>query len=275
MKNSLKNLPPYEGEAPYLYLAFSEEDAAKVKKILRLLMERGCRVWYCFGTSGSAEELRHRQARSEGASLTAVFLSEAACRDQDTKSRILVNQKYHHPILILDPDGAGRRFTMGLQENIPALSLFSFSDPEETLQAILHADGFSQDLLGEPVNIKGGISFGKLAAFFCLLGVLLAAGSFFWSAFRERPETVIADEVIFSDPVIESAVRNLCGGGSITRAFAEEIRFLPLSAFPENWEDLSLLPALSRIELPQEAVMKGNPLPDGNFAITLTGGDGP
>ena len=119
MKNWWKRFPPYEGEEPYLYFAFADADARRVWPVLRLLLERGCRVWYSTGSAGSAEEVLYRQVRSGGAQLTLLYLTDAVCADGDTKSNLLVNQKQDRPILCLDPDGADRRLAMGLREDIP------------------------------------------------------------------------------------------------------------------------------------------------------------
>ena len=43
---------------------------------------------------------------------------------------------------------------------------------------------------------------------------------------------------------------------------------------PESWDDLALLPALERIELPQQALLEGGALPEGDYVIELSGGDG-
>ena len=49
MRDSIREFPPYEGDSPYLYFAFAEADSRKVREYLRLLYERGCRVWYSCG----------------------------------------------------------------------------------------------------------------------------------------------------------------------------------------------------------------------------------
>ena len=124
MKNWHRSFPPYEGEEPYLYFAFADADEKKVWKYLRPLLERGCRVWYRFGPAGGAERLLHDPERSSGAALTLLFLTDAACADKDTKSNVLVNQKYGRPILCLDPDGTDRRLRMGLREDVPHVPLY-------------------------------------------------------------------------------------------------------------------------------------------------------
>ena len=76
MKNWHKYFPPYEGEEPYLYVAFAAADEKKVWKILRPLLERGCRVWYRFGPAGGADNLLHDATDGAGEEdFRALFVS--------------------------------------------------------------------------------------------------------------------------------------------------------------------------------------------------------
>jgi len=270
VKNWPKKIPPYEGEEPYIYLAFARADAARVWSLAKPLLQRGCRVWYAAGSAGSAEELLRRQKRAAGAGLTVLYLTDAACSDQDLKSAVLVNQKYARPILCLDPDGADRRLAMNLREDIPHVALYQLSGAAARESAVLHADGFSADMLGEPVHV-GGDLVGKLTGLFCLLAAALALVSFAGSRYFGwfRPE--IEDEVVFTDPVILSAVRRAALGGSITEELTGELTALRLEGLPESWEELSLLPALERVALPQTALLGEAELPEG-LVIELTGG---
>ena len=77
-----------------------------------------------------------------------------------------------------------------------------------------------------------------------------------------------------SDPVIRAAVRQAVGGGAITEEGVSELTFLRFRELPESWEELELLPALERIELPQNTLLDGAALPEGNYVIALSGGDG-
>ena len=273
MKNWHKSVPPYEGERPYLYFAFTDQDEKKVWKLIRPLLERGCRVWYCFGPAGSAEELLRRQQRSSGAAMTLLYLSDAACADKDTKSNVLVNQKYCRPILCLDPDGEDRRLRMGLREDVAHVPLYSLSGGDEIEDAIVHAEGFSQEIIGEPVRIRTGNILGRLSAILCLLAILLSALAFsgyrYFHWFTPEPQ----DEVLFSDPVILSGVRKAARGGPITGEYAGALTELRLDAMPESWDDLSLLPSLERIEIPQQALVGDDALPEGGYTIELIGGD--
>ena len=272
MKNWQKRYPPYEGSEPYLYFAFAEADSAKAWQIMRILLERGCRVWYGSGPSGNADELLRRQKRAEDANLTLLYLTDAACADKDTKSNILVNQKNGKHILCLDPDGADRRLSMGLYETVPHLPLYRLKSRKEIENAVIRAEGFSQEILGEPVRVEGGGSLGKLTALFCVLAVLLALASFIGVRYLRWFQPEVPDEVPFTDPVILSAVRNAARGGAITEELVSEITILRLSGMPESWEELEKLPALTTVTLPQQALLEEGTLPNGDITVELTGG---
>ena len=272
MKNWQKRYPPYEGSEPYLYFAFAEADSAKAWQIMRILLERGCRVWYGSGPSGNADELLRRQERAEDANLTLLYLTDAACADKDTKSNILVNQKNGKHILCLDPDGADRRLSMGLYETVPHLPLYRLKSRKEIENAVIRAEGFSQEILGEPVRVEGSGSLGKLTALFCVLAVLLALASFIGVRYLRWFQPEVPDEVPFTDPVILSAVRNAARGGAITEELVSEITILRLSGMPESWEELEKLPALTTVTLPQQALLEEGTLPDGDITVELTGG---
>ena len=272
MKNWQKRYPPYEGSEPYLYFAFAEADSAKAWQIMRILLERGCRVWYGSGPSGNADELLRRQERAEDANLTLLYLTDAACADKDTKSNILVNQKNGKHILCLDPDGADRRLSMGLYETVPHLPLYRLKSRKEIENAVIRAEGFSQEILGEPVRVEGGGSLGKLTALFCALAVLLALASFIGGRYLRWFQPEVPDEVPFTDPVILSAVRNAARGVAITEELVSEITVLRLSGVPESWEELEKFPALTTVTLPQQALLEEGTLPDGDITVELTGG---
>ena len=272
MKDSFREFPPYEGDSPYLYFAFAEADSRRVWEYLRLLYERGCRVWYSRGKADGPEEVLRRQARYRGAALTLVYLSDEACRDQNTKSSVLVNQKFDSPIICLDPDGRDRVLAMGLRESVPHIPLYRIRSREELEDAIFHAEGFSQELLGEPVKIRRDSILPKLSLVLCALAVVLSV--LFFTGVRESVAEVIqiTDEVELSDPVLLSAVRKAAGGGAVTQELVENLKSVDLSGMPESWDDLALLPSLEEIRIPQEALLGGAPLPEGEYTIILTGG---
>ena len=276
MKQWMKQIPPYEGNEPYMYLAFAEADSARVWKLLRPLLARGCRVWYCAGSAGSAEELLRRQERSAGAALTVVYLTDAACADKNMKSAILVNQKFNRPILCLDSDKTDRSLSMNLRETIPHVPLYQLTDAAEWENAVIHAEGFSQDMIGDPVMIDFDGGFAKkLILLFCVLAVLFATLTFVRYRHLSQIQPERRDEVVFSDNVIQTAVRQAVGDEAITEERLRKITTLRFSEMPDSWTELSLLPSLECIELPQQALIDGGELPDGNYVIELSGSDGP
>ena len=272
MKNWMKKVPPYEGDEPYLYCAFAGADAARVWKQLRPLLERGCRVWYCHGAAGGSGELLRRQERAGGAALTLLYLTDAACADKDTKTNILVNQKRGRPILCLDPDGVDRRLKMGLREDTPHILLCGYHRSEEREAAILHGEGMSQALFGEKLLLPDEGIAGALSALLCAAAVLLLAAGFVGVRFFHWFAPPVEDEISFRDPAILAAVRAEARGGAITEALTGEITVLRLEALPESWEELSALPRLETVELPQEAAMEAESLPEG-YTVVLTGGE--
>ena len=272
MKNWWRRYSPYEGEEPYLYFAFAEPDARRVWPVLRLLLERGCRVWYSLGPAGSAEEVLRRQARSGGAALTLLYLTDAVCADGDTKSNLLVNQKQDRPILCLDPDGTDRRLAMGLREDIPHLPLYRLRGRGELESALVHAEGFSQEMLAEPVKVGEGSLAGKLALLFCMLAAIFALVSFAGARYLHWFQPELPDEVHFSDPAIAAAVRDAARGSAITEELTEQVRVLHFEEMPKNWEELSKLSVLERVVLPQTLLTGEAELPALDVEIELTGG---
>ena len=231
-------------------------------------------MWYRFGPAGGADNLLHDQERSSGAALTLLYLTDAACADKDTKSNVLVNQKYGRPILCLDPDGTDRRLRMGLREDVLHIPLYELRGSGEIEDAIIHAEGFSQDIIGEPVKIAAGNALGRISMVLCVLAILLAALAFAGFRYFHWFTPDFLDEVALNDPVIVSAVRKAARGGPITEEFANGLIELRLDAMPESWDDLNSLPSLERIEIPQQAIIDGGSLPEGGYTIELSGGDG-
>lgn len=276
MKGVFKDDPPYNGEEPYLYLAFSKNDRKQAKKILQLLRERGCRVWYFVGPAKGTEELKQRMERATGAELTLLYLSDAAVLDTETKGLILTNQSLNRRIVCLNPDGKDRRLSMGVKESAPEIRLSELGGRKQIEKAILHTEGFSQDLFGErvPPAQKGWLKVIPAVAAVLAIGLIgLLVFRYVTAKPEEVPEPQIETiESSFSDPILLSAVQNALNGEYLTEETVKEITFLSLDGIPASWEDLKLLPALETIELPQQALTPDTVLPDSTYAIRLKGG---
>ena len=263
MKNWQKRYPPYEGDLSYVYFAFSDADSGNAWKIMRILLKRGCRVWYTTGTAGNSGELLRRQDRACGAALTLLYLTAAAVKDEDTKSAVLVNQSRNKPILCLDADGIDRHLAMGLRESTPLLAMGTNLTALE--DRLIRADGFTQDLLGEPVDLGHTSLLPKFTLLLTVLAAVLLAVSLWF-------QPTYHDTVQIADPVILEAARAAAGGGSLTEETIAEIKTIRLEGLPESWEDLARLPALQQIVLPQEVAMQAEGLPIQQYRIVLQGG---
>ena len=134
--------------------------------------------------------------------------------------------------------------------------------PAELEEQLIRAPGFTQEMIGEPQTVRRG-GWGRLAPVLLALAVLLLAGAFFMAR-SLRP----ADSLAIRDSVLREAVRSAVGGGVISEENAAEVTFLRFDSLPQSWDELSLLPALEKLELPQSAVRDGT-LPDGDYVLVL------
>lgn len=267
MKGWQRNYPPYEGMEPYLYFAFADADAQKVWRVMKVLLQRGCRVWYCTGPAGSSQELLHRQERAAGASWTLLYLTDALTADKESKSRVMVNQKEQKTITCLDPDGAHRYLAMDIRESTPSISLHSCKTEEQLDAALIRAEGYNQNILGKPANLKSPW-LGRLTGALFLLTLLLIGGCIFYA--KKTP--VYEDTVIFSDPVIREAARTAAGGGALSQENLQNVQAIWLPELPESWDDLSQLPDLQQIAISQNAALQAEELPADAYRIVLYGG---
>ena len=267
MKNWHKNYPPYEGTEPYIYLAFADADVRKVWPVVRVLLQRGCRVWYCTGPAGSSQELIRRQNRASGAVWTLLYLTDALVADKESKSRFMVNQKEHKAITCLNTDSVHRYLAMDIRESTPSIALQQCRTDEELEQELIRAEGYTQAFVGKPVKLKNSW-MGKLTATFFLLTVLLIGCAVFYA----RKEPVYEDTVTFSDSGIREAARAAAGGGALNEDSVLAVQTIRLKELPESWDDLQLLPELRQIEIPQSAAMQSEDLPVDAYRIVLYGG---
>lgn len=268
--------PPYDGNEPYLYLCFSDASGKKAKAFLRRLYRRGVRVWYGAEASADRAAREAMNARMLGAALTVVYLDDAFRGDPATKSRLLVCQRSGQRIVCLNTDGGDSGLSIGLHADAEEIRLGRNDGAEDMEQALLHAKGFSQALIGEPVHGKNS-PVKRIAILLIAAALLLAAsGALIWLLRREKPtppET--SDTVVFSDAVVREAVRSALGGGVITEERLSAVTYvmLPGETLPDTLSDLLLLPALETVALSQTAAKDAPDRPElAGFTIELYGG---
>lgn len=272
-----KAYAPYTGAEPYLYLCFSEASGKRAAVLLRRLAERGVRVWYCtqVGTDRVVRESMHE--RMLNAALTVVYLDDNFRSDPIAKSRLLACQRSGQKIVCLNTDGGDGGLSIGLHADAVEVRLSRGASAADAERALLHADGFSQALIGEPAQ-TGGRLFHRLTGI--LIGVtvaLLAAGAlwFFLHRVPPAPPPVEQDTVTFADETIREAVRGALGGGPIDADRLGDVTVLrlPGDAIPADLSDLTLLPSLNTIELSQTAASGVSAHPElYAYTIELYGG---
>ena len=270
--------PPYEGKEPYIHLCFSDRDERRVRPLLRRLLLRGCRVWYCVGRTRDRATQALRDKHMLGAGLTVLYLTEAVRGDTELKTRLLVCQKARQPILVLNTDGGDSGLSLGLTGE--ASAAVPGGNAADACDAILHGQGFSQVFLGDPLPVYDRLWLRRLSVTLAVLALLLAAGG---AAYRllhppAKQIGIVAqpeDEVLFRDEALRETVREAVGGGQITREALEGVETLTLTRLPESMEDLTLLPNLSTLILSQEAAQAAPQLPElyAKYTLILAGGD--
>lgn len=266
MKKMLRRFPPYNGAEPYIYFAFCESDAKKVRPLLALLYKRGCRVWYS-SAAGASDLARQEQMtrRRLGASLVLVYMSRAAIRDEDgVKSNAGFCQSRGCRLIILDETGADGLST-GLPDGTVFLPVSRKMSAEELEAKLIRTEGFSQELLGEARSI--GLPLRKkLAILLSALAISAVSLSYLLGLFTPK------DSVTICDPVILAAAHEVFPG-ALDEAALEQIRTLHLASAPESFAELALFPALQRLEVPADCVEQAAALLDSaSYEIVLYGG---
>lgn len=255
---SLETLyPPYAGTEPYLHLCFAKASGKKVRALLRRLMLRGVRVWYAAGTAADRKTHEQRERHMLSADLTVVYLDDAFRNDATAKSRLLACQRAGQPIVCLNTDGGDSGLSIGLHATAAEIKLNPIDSVKDSERALLHAEGFSQKLIGDPVKPKN-TRFGVLTRILIAATVLLvAAGALWFFLLRpERQDEILSqsDTVTFADRTVRETVRRTLGGGILTEDRLSEITVLRFGGtLPDDLSDLSLLPALETVEITQNA----------------------
>ena len=279
--------PPYTGREPYIHLCFSDRDERRIRPLLRRLLLRGCRVWYCTGETADRDEQISRNRRMLGAGLTVLYLTESVRRDTELKNRLLVCQKNRQSILVLDTDGGDRSLSVGLTG--AGFTTVLGGNAPDACDAILHGQGFCQAYLGDPLPVFDRLRLRRISALLILLSLLLAAGVGVYKYLNPpeappieepmesepEPTPEPKDEVLIEDETLREAVRAAIGGGQITREALSRIETLSLSQLPKNEEDLAAFPNLTTLILSQEAARTAPEMPAlyDSYELIVSGGE--
>lgn len=276
-----KNYPPYQGNESYLHLCFAEASGKKVLALLRCLRQRGIRVWY--GTEVAADRgMREAMnVRMLGASLTAVYLDEEFRNDPAAKSRLLACQREGQHIVCLNTDDGDSGLSIGLHADAAEIRLGRKASAEDMERALLHAEGFSQELIGEPEKQKDSRLKILTIVIAAAAAVLLVTGGLWFlrhkadTPLEEIPVPTPADTVTIEDETVREAIRNAIGGGFLTEESLQSVTLLHLegNTLPDDLSALSLLPSLETVEISQSAAVNVAEHPElSDYTVELYGG---
>ena len=264
------------GSEPYLYLCAAAADQKRIRPLMKRLFRRGVRVWVADEDAQSADEHRLQKARMSNASLVAVYLTEAFRADVNAKSQALACQSRGQRLLCLNLDGGDSGLSIGLRRDTVSLPLKN-ATPEEIEDALLHADGFTQELIGPPGFVETHW-VRTLAVVSAVLAALVLIGALLYSYLKPKDPSVPLpeDTVTFSDSVLQAAVRNAVDG-PITEDALNTVTELSFSTLPADLSELAQIPNLARIALDQATALANKDrvmaLSD-TYEIILIGGDG-
>ena len=271
--------PPYEGTEPYIHLCFSDRDERKVRPLLRRLLLRGCRVWYCVGYAPDRAGETARRRRMLEAGLTVLYLTDNARQDTELKNYLLACQIAHRPILVLNTDGGDSGLSLGLTGKFASVA--PGPGASDLVDAIFHNPNFSQTYLGDPLPINDRLWLRRISILLIVLALLLAAGAgaylYLYPPVPQAQEGILPEDTLaIEDPILRDAVRAAVGGGPITEEAAAALDTLYLSQMPEDVSELSLLPRLATLRLSQEAAQAApeHPALYDSYTLIVTGGDG-
>ena len=259
--------PPYAGEQPFLYLCFSDSDAKRVRPLLGRLFSRGCRIWYTVGQSGTVSDRKLRDARMQKARLVVLYQTARARADQVVKSAVLVCQSKGIPVVSIDTDKEESTLSMGLSPHTPHIRARGEKAIED---ALLHADGFTQELIGSPQKVRE-TRLVRIAAIVFLAALALIGAMLAYRRLKPPPVELPSDTVTFSDPGLTQAVRDALEGGPITEESIGSVTALHLDAIPTDPEELLKLKNLAVIEIDQSLAPYAQDLSD-RYRVVLTGG---
>lgn len=255
-----KTYPPYSGTEPYLHFCFSEGSGKKARALLQKLFLRGVRVWYGADRASDRRTREQNDRRMLGADVTVVYLDDFFRNDPAAKSRLLACQRAGQRIICLNTDGGDSRLSLGLHGSAVEVPLSKNASAADAESALLHADGFSQELIGEPAAAKG-FRLKAVVGILAALTVLLLAAGALWLYLHQSgkipSDPTQTDTVSFADEEIRKAVRRALDGGAFTEERLSGVTELRLECdtLPADLSDLSLLPNLSCIELRQSAAI--------------------
>ena len=191
MKKIQRGCPPYEGNEPYLYFCFAEKDRDAVFPLLEHLYLRGVRIWYNVEKTDNIRKLNRQQERMNQAALLIIYLTENSRNDERVKNSLLFYQN-GKPVIGIDTDDGDNELAFGMTARAQHIDGRKGRSPEELEADLIRTEGFSHELIGEPLNrmkllLKKAFRVVVAAVLVALVAVTIIIGRQQWGWFPPPP----------------------------------------------------------------------------------------
>lgn len=277
----LRDFPPYMGNDPYVYLCFHEADARQVKPILDALTQRRCRVWYSVGNVLDAEQNQTCANRVSNAALLVFYQTPRAVADERLNSSFGSYQESGKSVICIETLASEEQSSLSLisSKHVRSIPCEKGATAESIVSTLMRTEGFSQELIAEDdkerqIFLRKRRS--RRIAISILAVALLALMSAFFYAKNNglfEPTVTYVDTVQIQDPAIERAARVAIspdGNAALTEENLATIETLRLETAPSSFDELSLFPALTRLEIPQRCMeAAADLLDDASYTIVV------
>ena len=224
---------PYEGTRPYLFISYAHLQSVEVVETIRILHEKGYRLWYDEGIPAGSDWPANIAQHMEGCERVVFFLSARSMESPNCFSEMRTAFRQNKPVLVVDLEDAEKNETWrelldGKQE-LPLMQ-----GAEERADAILRS-GFVprryHHSWTEKISWRALGLVASLLFFFAAAGALSALASGRWNPVQP-PEVVLETPVPTAEP---TPVPTVSVGG------AE--RFFAVS-FPDSLQERAIRRAL-------------------------------
>ena len=232
MKSFRNKYPPYVGKDPYIFLCYEAADIKIAELILKRLWQRGCRIWYPLPGSSEVEN----QGMMEHAGLVLVMNTSQFAASKAKRNMMFLQSK-GVPIIVVDCIQGDVISTGEHAGTIHVSAIDGVSDSVEA--AIITADGFSQDFIGQRPDIP---TPGWVKVLLTAMAGLVAVGALFLGLYVSGMIHPIQDP--------------------------SAVYALTLDHIPDNIEELEKYPNLETIIIPQSEADKAEPLLD-HYTVVL------
>lgn len=226
---------PYEGKRPYVFISYSHLQSEAVVKTIRILHEKGYRLWYDEGIPAGSDWPVNIAQHLQNCERVIFFLSERAMASPNCFSEMRTACRLGKPVLIVKlEDTETPENWLDIIDGTPVLPYEG--SPELNAEAILKSKFLSKRFLRKKTE---SISFRTLGLAASVIFFLFAAGALGavvtgkWTPVKQAEFTAAAES---SSPADEPTPAPVIQLGEAERFFAVE--------FPDSQQERAIRKAL-------------------------------